>query len=364
MNGLQSLVQNLPSATSLYEPLIDSGYVPDVALRLGIRGLLLQRSKEIEGLSVDELDKRKNEYIARLKGEKTIAIATKEANEQHYELPTEFFRLCLGKRFKYSSCYFGEDVGKNSMTLDEAEEAMLDLYVQRAQVQDGMTVLDLGCGWGSLSLYLAERFPRCTIKALSNSATQRQYIMGQAAALGFNNLEVFTGDINEFEMTAQFDRILSIEMFEHMKNYQELFHKVSQWLKPETGLLFIHVFAHRSLPYDFVTTESNSWMAKHFFTGGTMPSQDLFMWFQRDLEVVRRWTVDGKHYGQTSEEWLKRLDKNKKLVMPLLKDVYGNDEQANIWFQRWRLFYLSVAETFNFANGQDWVVMHYLLKRH
>ncbi|KAI8924802.1 S-adenosyl-L-methionine-dependent methyltransferase [Entophlyctis helioformis] len=335
----------LPKASALYEPVLDTGYVPDFLLRQGIRTLLAKRARSLTYPRARE----------------QIAIHTKEANEQHYEVPTEFFRLSLGKRFKYSACLFeGADAAR---TLDEAETAMLDLYVQRAGVEDGMRILDLGCGWGSLSLYLAERFPNARIVGLSNSSTQREYIMGQAEARGFKNVEIRTGDVAEYTMADQFDRIISIEMFEHMKNYESLFAKVSSWLVPVTGRLFVHVFAHKAMPYDFRTDEDNSWMAKYFFTGGTMPSQDLYMWFQKDLEVLQRWTINGKNYGQTSEEWLKLMDANKAKIIPLFEKAYGSLDQAYLWFHRWRLFYLSVAETFNYNNGEEWFVVHYLFRR-
>ncbi|KAH6568064.1 hypothetical protein BASA60_008771 [Batrachochytrium salamandrivorans] len=353
-------MDSLPSASSLYEPILDTGYVPDMLLRAGVRSLLARRCATLTHATAAAADETKTAYIKLLKEREAIAINTKEANEQHYELPTEFFQLCLGSRLKYSSCLFDkEDVH----TLDEAEVAMLDLYCVRAGVQDGMRILDLGCGWGSLTLYLAKRFPKSEIVGLSNSSSQREYILDQAKTKGLVNVTIHTGDIAVFEMEDQFDRIFSIEMFEHMKNYQTLFAKVSKWLKPTLGRLFVHVFAHKTMPYDFKTDEDNSWMAKFFFTGGTMPSQDLFMWFQRDLEVVDRWTLNGKNYGKTSEEWLKRMDRNKSKIIPIFEKTYGNTEQAYIWFHRWRIFYLSVAETFNYNNGEEWFVVNYLFQR-
>ncbi|KAJ3077654.1 hypothetical protein HK102_005064 [Quaeritorhiza haematococci] len=240
---------------------------------------------------------------------------------------------------------------------------MLNCYVERAEVEDGMSILDLGCGWGSLCLYLAERFPKSKITALSNSSGQRQYIMGVANKKGFKNLEVITADINAATLDKQFDRIISIEMFEHMKNYEALFRKVSSWLKPETGRLFVHVFANSKMPYDFRTEDDNSWMARYFFTGGTMPSEDLFLFFQKDLEVLDRWVVDGTHYAKTSEEWLKRTDAAKDKCLPILAKTYGSDAQALVWFRRWRIFYIAVAELFNYNQGKDWTVVHYLFKR-
>ncbi|KAJ8328394.1 hypothetical protein QVD99_000900 [Batrachochytrium dendrobatidis] len=353
------LTDSLPKASSVYEPILDTGYVPDMLLRMGIRSLLAKRSASLTYPTASAADQTKTAYIKLLKDRESIAIHTKEANEQHYELPTEFFQLCLGERLKYSSCLFEE----GAKSLEDAEKAMLDLYCVRSGVKDGMRILDLGCGWGSLTLYLANKYPKSSVVGLSNSASQRDYILDQAKQRSLTNVTIHTADIVEFEMDAEFDRIFSIEMFEHMKNYQTLLAKVSKWLEPINGKLFIHVFAHKSMPYDFKTDEDNSWMAKFFFTGGTMPSQDLFMWFQRDLHVVDRWTINGQNYGKTSQEWLQRMDHNKQKIIPIFESVYGSKEQAYVWFHRWRLFYLSVAETFNYNDGEEWFVVNYLLER-
>ncbi|RKO93677.1 S-adenosyl-L-methionine-dependent methyltransferase [Blyttiomyces helicus] len=341
---------------SIYEPALESGLLPDAVLRTGIRYLLSRRVAQCQAAGGGAYV---SNYVKTLRHRETIAECTKEANEQHYEVPTEFFQLCLGKRMKYSSCLYEN----GAKTLEEAEDAMLDLYVQRAEIEDGMSILDLGCGWGSLSLYLAERFPNSKITGLSNSHGQREHILRTAKERGFSNVEVLTGDINEFKMERTFDRIISIEMLEHMKNYASLLSKVSKWLVPSTGRLFVHVFAHKNVPYDFKTEDDNSWMAKYFFTGGTMPSEELLLWFQDDLVVKDRWTVNGKNYGQTSEEWLKRMDANKAQIMPIFTKAYGGAREANIWFQRWRVFYLSVAELFNYNDGQEWVVSHMLFSR-
>ncbi|KAJ3101553.1 hypothetical protein HDU97_001302 [Phlyctochytrium planicorne] len=349
------------SLASYYEPMLDGGYVPDFVLRRGIRYLLSRRKAQCEFGSLTANNRAKADYIQGLREKSRIAFNTKEANEQHYEVPTEFFRKHLGERMKYSSCFY-EDGAK---TLEEAEEAMLNLYVERSQVKDGMSILELGCGWGSLCLYLAERFPNSPVTGLSNSNGQREYITSVAEKKGLTNLKIITADINEFNFknNETFDRILSIEMFEHMKNFASLFSKVSSWLVPTTGRLFVHVFAHKSMPYDFKTSDSNSWMARTFFTGGTMPSEDLFLWFQEHLCVLDRWTVDGRNYGRTSEEWLRRLDLAKKDVMPILAECYGGEKEAAVWFNRWRVFYMSVAELFNYDEGQEWCVVHYLFKR-
>ncbi|KAJ3191475.1 hypothetical protein HK101_007675 [Irineochytrium annulatum] len=352
------------SLASYYEPILDTGYVPDFVLRRGIRHLLSRRKQQCDLGSITRNNKAKLDYVRRLRASATIAINTKEANEQHYEVPTAFFKLHLGARMKYSSCLY-EDGAAAPGDLDKAEEAMLDLYVERAGIEDGMDILELGCGWGSLSLYLAERFKKARVTGVSNSRGQREYIMEECGRRGIKNLEIITADINtfQFEGTRTFDRVVSIEMFEHMKNFASLFEKVSRWIKPDTGRLFVHVFAHKSMPYDFKKEDDNSWMAKYFFTGGTMPSEDLFMFFQQHLTVLDRWTVDGRNYGQTAEDWLARLDACKVQALPILEECYGSHELARVWFQRWRIFYLSVAELFNYDGGQEWCVVHYLFKR-
>ncbi|KAI8911726.1 S-adenosyl-L-methionine-dependent methyltransferase [Gorgonomyces haynaldii] len=350
---------SLPDLSSFYEPLIESGYVPDTVLRVGIRRLLASRSKSLQ-FGVDQGDEYKTAYFKQLRDMKDIAINTKEANEQHYEVPTEFFRKCLGPRLKYSCCLFD----KGAKTLGEAEEHMLDLYVQRSGIKDGMKVLDVGCGWGSLTLYLAEKFPNCDITSISNSKTQKEYIMSVCEKNGWKHVNVITADMNEFNFDKQvsFDRIFSIEMFEHMKNYRALLDKISTWLEPEEGRLFVHVFCHKEMPYSFETSDPNSWMAKYFFTGGTMPSQDLFMWFQDNVTVVDRWTVDGRNYGETSEQWLKLMDEHRIDILRYFTSAYG-EKDAALWFYRWRIFYLAVAETFNYNKGQEWCVVHYLFKK-
>ncbi|KAI8826026.1 S-adenosyl-L-methionine-dependent methyltransferase [Fimicolochytrium jonesii] len=341
--------------SNIYEPLLDQGYLPDFITRRGIRHLLGRKVAQVSAVTPAE----KEEYIKSLKEKEAIAINTKEANEQHYEVPSEFFTMCLGKNLKYSCCLF-ED---GATTLDEAEDKMLELYIARAGMEDGMSVLDVGCGWGSLSLFLAKRFPNSKITGVSNSASQREWIMKMAAERGLTNVEILTADMNTFEMDRTFDRIFSIEMFEHMKNYSALLRKISHWITPTTGRLFVHVFAHHSTPYDFKTQDDNSWMAKYFFTGGTMPCEDLFTYFQEDVEVVERWTVNGRNYARTSEEWLKLLDGNRERAMKVLEGGYGSAQAARMWFNRWRVFYLAVAETFGYNDGNEWPVVHYLFKR-
>ncbi|KAI9204087.1 S-adenosyl-L-methionine-dependent methyltransferase [Polychytrium aggregatum] len=340
---------------------LDGGWVPDWLLRYAIRRFCGSYKREVDGRNRTASNQVKMDYIHALKNQKVIALNTKEANEQHYEVPTSFFRLHLGDRMKYSCSYYES----GAKTLEEAEIAMLELYVERADIKDGMSILELGCGWGSLCLYLAERFPNSQVTAVSNSNTQREYITGVAASKGFNNIKVITADMNyfNFDHPVEFDRILSIEMFEHMKNYSLLFQKVSTWLKPETGRLFIHVFCHRVMPYDFKTEDDDSWMARNFFTGGTMPSEDLFLFFQEHITLVNRWTIDGTNYYTTCNQWLERLDAHKKEAIEILTKAYGDPKLGFAWFNRWRMFYMMCGETMGFNKGQEWVVAHFLFKR-
>lgn len=329
-----------------YEPLLDGGYLPIFLLRQGIRKELAVRIKEITFPTFEEALENKLNFVKLLK-ERPIAINTEDANKQHYEVSTEFIQMCLGPRMKYSSCLFPNF----NETLAEAEEAMLASYIEKAEVRPGMKILDLGCGWGSLSLYLAEKLPTCEITALSNSKTQKIFIDEQAKKKGFKNLTVVTGDVKDYQFPGEsFDRVLSVEMFEHMKNYSFLLKKVSQWLK-SGGKLFIHIFCHKSQPYDY--KEGDGWMTDYFFTGGTMPSSDLFLYFQDDLAIEQHWAVNGKHYAMTCEEWLKLLLKNKSAAEPYLAATYGQTEVTR-WFNRWIVFYLACAELFAWDNGNEW----------
>ncbi|KAJ3076276.1 hypothetical protein HDU98_004575 [Podochytrium sp. JEL0797] len=359
--------------TPLYETFLDNGLLPDFILRLGIRHFLSKTANNFKAQPINKASDAKRAYIKAIKGLSTIALNTKEANEQHYEVPTSFFQTHLGPHMKYSCAFYNfENLPNTPITpattpLAEAELAMLNLYCDRAQLKDGMSILELGCGWGSLCLFLAHKFPKSSVVALSNSNGQREHITRVARERGIKNLEVLTGDMNVFEFGGkrEFDRIVSIEMFEHMKNYQTLFQKVSRWLVPHTGRLFVHVFCHKSVPYDFETEDpaSDTWLARYFFSGGTMPSEDLFLWFQDHLKVENRWTVDGRNYALTCEHWLQALDANKGKAMEALVLAYGSKEEAAVWFNRWRVFYLSCAELFGFDGGREWGVVHYLFSR-
>ncbi|NII53198.1 cyclopropane-fatty-acyl-phospholipid synthase [Lutibacter sp. SG786] len=335
----------------------ERGHLPDALLRQGIRRLCAQRLRDERSGGVDGQAARYAERISMLRNS-PLAIHTDEANAQHYELPPAFFELCLGKRLKYSGCYYPH----GDETLDEAEEAMLDLYGERAELADGQSILELGCGWGSLTLWMAQRYPHARITAVSNSSSQREHIEGQCRARGLANVRVVTCDVNTLELDpAQFDRCVSVEMFEHMRNYDTLMKRIALWLRPG-GKLFVHIFAHRTLMYPFETQGDDNWMGRHFFTGGLMPASDTLLWFQSALHIEQRWHVDGTHYQRTANHWLANQDARREQVMHVLSQAYGA-KSASLWFQRWRMFWMSCAELFGYADGQEWLVAHYRFVR-
>lgn len=336
--------------------LCERGLVPDVLLRHGIRRLCRQRLREEFDDDADAASRRYRELIEALR-ESAIAIETAAANEQHYEVPTRFFELCLGSRLKYSSCFYP----RGTETLDEAEDAMLELYAERADLRDGQHILELGCGWGSLTLWMARRYPAARITGVSNSRSQREHILGRCAALGIDNVEILTRDVNMLELPeARFDRVVSVEMFEHVRNYQRLLQRVAGWLKPD-GLLFVHIFCHRHLMYPFETQGEDNWMGRYFFTGGLMPAADTLLHFQDALILEQRWLMSGRHYQATANHWLENQDKNHIEVESVLRPVYGEDTRR--WMQRWRMFWMACAELFGYRDGNEWQVAHYRFKR-
>lgn len=345
----------LPLAKTLIR-MTEQGKLPDSLVRFGIRRLCRQRLRDEHCDTPHKQQQRFQAMIEELR-QSPIAIETDAANEQHYEVPTDYYLACLGKRLKYSCGYYEH----SRSTLDEAEEAMLTLYGERAQLADGQHILELGCGWGSLTLWMAEHYPSANITAVSNSATQKEYIDAQCNNHGFKNVTVITADINQLSLGENiFDRAISIEMFEHMRNYQQLFQAISGWVKPD-GKLFVHIFAHRYLMYPYEVQSDEDWMSKTFFTGGLMPSIDTLLHFQEQFKLATRWLVDGKHYEKTSNDWLQRMDANREQILQLFANSYGA-EDALIWFNRWRIFYMSCAELFGLRNGTEWMVAHYLFE--
>ncbi|RJS93748.1 cyclopropane-fatty-acyl-phospholipid synthase family protein [Salinisphaera sp. Q1T1-3] len=332
----------------------ERGLVPDPLARAGMRRLIGSRLRTPQARDPAARDAHMREFLARA-ASGPIAQHTADANAQHYELPPAFFEAVLGAHLKYSGCLFEKGIDD----LDQAEHAMLALTAERARIRDGHRILDLGCGWGSFSLWAARRFPHAEIRAVSNSNGQREWIAARAAERGLTNLTVETCDINTFDPgDKRFDRIVSVEMFEHMRNYRALFGECARWLD-DHGRLFVHVFAHKQLAYAFTNDSTNDWMARHFFTGGIMPSAHLFAHFQEDLILRDHWWLSGTHYRDTSNAWLARMDNARDRIMPVMTETYGA-EHAERWFNRWRMFFMAVAELFGYAGGNEWGIGHYL----
>ena len=341
---------------NLLDRALGLGIIPDSVLKAASRQASRTRTRDESRGGVEGQEERLRNLVERM-STGPIAEATDTANEQHYEIPSEFFELFLGPRRKYSSGIWPEGV----TSLKASEEEMLRLSCQRAGLEDGMKILELGCGWGSLTLWMAENYPNCEITAVSNSATQKITIDSEAKRLELTNITVITADVNEFdpadviESGGKFDRVVSIEMFEHMRNWKELLRRVSTWLKPD-GKLFIHIFTHRTLAYRFAGT----WASDRFFTAGTMPSHDLMLHFQDDMEVEDRWAMNGKNYARTLGDWLVLLDENRDPAIHILEGALGK-KKARTAFGTWRLFLISTKQVWKFNDGNDWMVSHYLL---
>jgi cyclopropane-fatty-acyl-phospholipid synthase len=335
---------------------VEQGLVPDSVSRAGIRRLLRERLRELAPDDPEGVAGRVDAFVAMM-DQGPVAPLPEKANEQHYEVPAAFFERVLGPRRKYSSCYWGEGVTR----LEEAEERALRITCERALLRDGHRILELGCGWGALTLYMAERYPDAAITAVSNSHSQREQIEREAARRGIGNVTVVTADMNDFDTGLRFDRVVSLEMFEHMRNYRRLFARVAGWLVPG-GKFFMHIFCHRNSPYEFVDRGPSDWMSRHFFSGGIMPSDDLPLHFQEDLTLLRRWRWNGQHYEKTLNAWLARMDNQREALMPLLRETYGA-ASADTWWVRWRLFFMACAELFGYRDGGEWWVGHYLFER-
>ena len=336
--------------------LAEKGILPDFFIRLGIRKLCGQRLTDANDLSLKAREEKHQKWIDILM-ESPIALVPEKANEQHYEVPPRLFELVLGAKLKYSSGYWPQ----GTSTLDDSEVQMLKLTSKRAALSDGQEVLELGCGWGSLTFHMALTYPNSKITAVSNSNDQRQFIEKKCAELKIKNIKVITADMNDFSSEKTFDRVVSIEMFEHMRNYDELLKRVSEWLKKD-GKLFVHIFSHKEIAYPFEDKGEGDWMAREFFSGGQMPSHKLLTCFSSRMKIEKDWRVEGTHYEKTSLAWLNKMDENKKEVLKLFEKTYGKNE-ASTWFQRWRIFFMSCEVLFGFNKGSEWGVSHYLFEK-
>ena len=336
--------------------LAERGLLPDPLIRFGTRRLIAGRLRHEYSKEVERASERYAAVLGELR-QSPVALETDAANRQHYEVPDEFFRLVLGPRLKYSACFWPPGV----RTLAEAESAMLELYARRAGLRDGTRILDLGCGWGSFTLWAAARYPNATILAVSNSSTQKTAIESRARALGLGNVEVRTIDVNELQLKERFDSVVSIEMFEHVRNYSTLLERIAGWLTPG-GTLFVHIFCHRCLMYPFEAEGDGNWLARHFFTGGLMPARDTLLYFQDALRIERRWELSGEHYRKTARAWLENLDANRAAAVRVL----GGDADAPAArraVQRWRMFFIACEELFGWRGGGEWLVAHYRFGR-
>jgi len=331
----------------------ERGWIPDWLIRRGIRHLLAQRLAD-ERVDDPEIEGERLRQLRALSDASALAVDTDAANAQHYEVPADFIGACLGTQRKYSSAYYTT----GTETLDQAESAMLSLTCTRAQVADGQRILELGCGWGSLSLWMAKAYPQARITGVSNSASQREHILSQAKLRGLQNIEIITADLREFSTDKRFDRIVSVECFEHMRNHRELFRRISGWLD-HGGKLFIHIFTHRTCGYLFNDQGDGDWMSRHFFTGGMMPADAQFLYLQDHLAIEDHWKVSGRHYAQTSEHWLQNLDRNREAACAALVTGGLDPAAARLQIGRWRIFFLACAELWGWRGGAEWLVSHY-----
>jgi cyclopropane-fatty-acyl-phospholipid synthase len=324
--------------------------LPDVVIRAAIQQLSSRTATRLACGNAESDASFADEMAAR-----TIAEHTDAANAQHYEVPAAFFAQVLGPNRKYSSCFYKEPAS----TLQEAEEEALRQTVAHADLADGQSILELGCGWRSLSLWMARQFPNSPVVAVSNSRSQRDYIEGEAARRGLRNLRVITADMNGFDPYQKFDRIMSVEMFEHMMNWRALMQRVRSWLAPD-GRFFLHIFTHRAGAYLFDRADGEDWIAQHFFTGGVMPSHHLIRQYADLFTVEKEWRWSGTHYQRTALDWLNRFDAHRCEIEDILRPVYGRD--TGLWMRRWRWFFLATAGLFGYADGSEWGVSHYRMR--
>jgi cyclopropane-fatty-acyl-phospholipid synthase len=346
----------MSQGTSVAIDWTEQGLVPDVVIRAGIRRLLRQRLAEIEAGDCEAGAAAAETFVEHMRGA-PLALVPDKANEQHYEVPAAFFAEVLGQYRKYSCCWWPQ----GTTGLDDAEAKALAATSERAGLVDGQDILELGCGWGSLTLWMATRYPASRITAVSNSHSQREHVEAEAARRSLRNVRVITSDMNTFGIDQTFDRVVSVEMFEHMRNWPELFKRVHGWLTPG-GRFFMHVFVHRATPYAFIERDASDWMSRFFFSGGMMPSDDLALRFQDDLKLVRRWRWDGRHYERTANAWVANMDTRRDALWPIIEQTYGR-EHAMQWWMRWRIFFMACAELFGYDSGQQWWVSHYLFER-
>jgi cyclopropane-fatty-acyl-phospholipid synthase len=336
--------------------LAEKRWLPDPLIRIGMRRLLRERLQQEETNAAGDYDDALDRFAERQRAS-VVTIETHRANEQHYEVPADFFRLVLGSRMKYSCGWWAN----GEASLDDAEDAMLELTCRRADIQNGMQILELGCGWGSLTLWMAKEYPNCQITALSNSLSQRRFIERRCQELSLTNVSVITDDVGTFQTEQRFDRVISVEMFEHVRNHENLLHRIASWLNDD-GLLFVHIFCHRNLAYTFETDGDKDWMGRHFFSGGIMPAENLFLRYQDDLHVTQQWWINGWHYARTCEAWLEKQDNSIEAACEALAGG-NNRDPTEIQSQRWRMFFMACAELFKFNDGNQWGVGHYVFQK-
>ncbi len=334
----------------------EQGRLPDTLVRAGIRRLLRARLREIQTESCEAMASAQERFLEQMNNA-PVAVLPDKANDQHYDVPAEFFRHVLGSHAKYSSAVWPAGV----RDITQAEALALDITCQRAKIVDGQSILELGCGWGSLSLWMAQNYSTSRITAVSNSSAQSEFVRSQARQRGLMNIDVVTCDMNRFQPERSFDRVISVEMFEHMRNWGLLFERIHDCLLPD-GKFFLHIFCHRATPYLFVDKGPSDWMSRYFFAGGMMPSDDLPLCFQQRLRLARRWRWDGAHYQKTASAWLANMDRQREHIWPILESTYGR-QHAGLWWTRWRIFFMACAELFGYDDGQQWWVSHYLFER-